>query len=212
MVVAFLKEAKESCYEELGMAEDARIFTADREGIEQLAAFLCANAQHRYNLYTQYCEEHHWNPETAVAKQEVFSHMRESFRPILVLFERYSDLLSVTMEISGYLAKFSSVYVLARYAQIYLMAGFYSDEPPYLWGNELYKCFNTGKMTLLFGEKLNKQSLVQLPYDMERLLSQKDGNHFIMSYRGELHHLIMPCGELRKETVKTDDDSIFEDG
>lgn len=212
MVVAFLKEAKESCYEELGMAEDARIFTADREGIEQLAAFLCANAQHRYNLYTQYCEEHHWNPETAVAKQEVFSHMRESFRPILVLFERYSDLLSVTMEISGYLAKFSSVYVLARYAQIYLMAGFYSDEPPYLWGNELYKCFNTGKMTLLFGEKLNKQSLVQLPYDMERLLSKKGGNHFIMSYRGELHHLIMPCGELRKETVKTDDDSIFEDG
>ena len=81
-----------------------------------------------------------------------------------------------------------------------------------VWGNELYKCFNTGKMTLLFGEKLNKQSLVQLPYDMERLLSKKGGNHFIMSYRGELHHLIMPCGELRKETVKTDDDSIFEDG
>lgn len=91
------------------------------------------------------------------------------------------------------------------------MAGCYSDEPPFLWGNELYKCFNTEKLALLFGEKLNRQSLVKLPYDMERLLVKKPANHFLMSYRGELHHLLMPCGELRQEKVKTDDDSIFED-
>ena len=112
---------------------------------------------------------------------------------------------------AGYLKQFSSVYVLYRYAQIYLMAGLYSDEPPFLWGNELYKCFNTEKLALLFGEKLNRQSLVKLPYDMERLLVKKPANHFLMSYRGELHHLLMPCGELRQEKVKTDDDSIFED-
>lgn len=130
---------------------------------------------------------------------------------ILVIFERYSDLVSVTTEVAGYLKQFSSVYVLSRYAQIYLMAGLYSDEPPFLWGNELYKCFNTEKLALLFGEKLNRQSLVKLPYDMERLLVKKPANHFLMSYRGELHHLLMPCGELRQEKVKTDDDSIFED-
>ena len=74
-----------------------------------------------------------------------------------------------------------------------------------------YKCFNTEKLALLFGEKLNRESLVKLPYDMERLLVKKPANHFLMSYRGELHHLLMPCGELRQEKVKTDDDSIFED-
>lgn len=211
MVVAFLKAAKESCLEELKLPEDARIFESKAEGIGQLAAFLCANAQHRYNLYTQYCEEKQWDPETAIAKQETFSHMRGMFRPILVIFERYSDLVSVTTEVAGYLKQFSSVYVLSRYAQIYLMAGLYSDEPPFLWGNELYKCFNTEKLALLFGEKLNRQSLVKLPYDMERLLVKKPANHFLMSYRGELHHLLMPCGELRQEKVKTDDDSIFED-
>ena len=211
MVVAFLKAAKESCLEELKLPEDARIFESRAEGIGQLAAFLCANAQHRYNLYTQYCEEKQWDPETAIAKQETFSHMRGMFRPILVIFERYSDLVSVTTEVAGYLKQFSSVYVLSRYAQIYLMAGLYSDEPPFLWGNELYKCFNTEKLALLFGEKLNRQSLVKLPYDMERLLVKKPANHFLMSYRGELHHLLMPCGELRQEKVKTDDDSIFED-
>lgn len=55
--------------------------------------------------------------------------MRGMFRPILVIFERYSDLVSVTTEVAGYLKQFSSVYVLSRYAQIYLMAGLYSDEP-----------------------------------------------------------------------------------
>lgn len=62
-----------------------------------------------------------------------------------------------------------------------------------------------------FRRKTEPASLVSFPTNMERLLVKKPANHFLMSYRGELHHLLMPCGELRQEKVKTDDDSIFED-
>lgn len=211
MVIAFLKRKSESCISELELPDDARIFGTDGEGIEQLAAFLLANADHRYKLYEQYCEEHHLDADTAIAKQEVFLHMRDSLRPIFVLFERYSDLAAHATETTGYLSKFSSVYLLAKYCQMYFAALFYEDEPAFLWGGELYKCYNPEKLALLFGGRSDRQRIVQLPYDMEKLLAKKEYNHFAMSYRGELRHLIMPCGEIEKNADITDDDSIFED-
>ena len=136
--------------------------------------------------------------------------MRGSLRPILVIFEKYSDLVMFTTETAGYVSKFSSAYVLAKYCQIYFAASFYSDEPAFLWGSELFKCYNPARLALLFSGRLNKQSIVRLTSDVENALAKKDYNHFIMSYRDELHHLVMPCGEIVKDNSVTDDDSIFE--
>ena len=211
MVLTLLKRKSESCFENLVFPSDARIFAASKEDIEQFATFLLVNVNHRYELYKQYCEKNGLNEETAIEKQDVFLYMRNNFRPIIVFIERYSYLVSFTIENAGFLSKFSSSYILAKYCQIYFVAGFYSDEPTFLWGNDLFKCYNPQKMALLFGTKLDKQYIVRLPYDVEKLLSKKDYNHFIMSYRKELHHMVMPCGEIIVDNEKSDDDSIFED-
>ena len=135
--------------------------------------------------------------------------MHEQAKPILFVIERYADLCKTTQEVDGLLRVFSSIYLLAKQYQIYIVAGFYPHEESLLLGNKLYDSFQKEKLAMLFGGAYAGQKLLTLPFQIKESDQPGAYNECLMSYRGELHELLMPCGELKRETEDMDTASIF---
>lgn len=211
MIPIFVKRRKESCIGDLTLPEKSKIFETTPEDIENIITLLMANVGHRYNLYEQYCTEHELEPETAIQKSEVFAYTRQNFNPLMVIFEKFSDLVELTMDTSGFLKKLSAVFLLTKYTQIYLFACFYPNEKAFLWGNDVYTCFNQQKNILLFGNDVKRQQLARVPYDMAEKLAKVNYNLCSMQYKNDFHQFIMPCGEISANSVDEDDLPIFEE-
>ena len=71
------------------------------------------------------------------------------------------------------------------------------------------RIISKGEMVLLFGGLYNRQGLVELDYQYEKIISSVQYNHGLMQYRGHIYELTMPCGHIEEDVVLPDDASIF---
>ena len=107
------------------------------------------------------------------------------------------------------LNKFAAYFTLASRYQIYMIACAYPGDDKKLSGCELIGYFNTEKMAMLFGGRLDKQPLVALPGEYAKKTEKGPYNRCLMYYRKDLYTLLMPCGELKAERVDEEQLSIF---
>ena len=209
MAVLFARRREGSCFEELTYAKDVLSYATDAKDTVEMKDILLGKIQQRHARFLKYCEEQGLDPEKKDIHLELFSWMHEQAKPILFVIERYADLCKTTQEVDGLLRVFSSIYLLAKRYQIYIVAGFYPHEESLLLGNKLYDCFQKEKLAMLFGGAYAGQKLLTLPFQIKESDQPGAYNECLMSYRGELHELLMPCGELKRETEDMDTASIF---
>ncbi|MCD7819598.1 MAG: type VII secretion protein EssC [Lachnospiraceae bacterium] len=210
MGILFLRRRENSCFEKLKYTAQVHAYDADEQGISMIYQIALAKIKERNERLQKYCEENNLNPKKQDIHLDVFSYMHANVTPILIILERYADLCEASRNTDGLIGIFSSIYLLARRFQIYIVGCFYPDENAVLTGSKIYDCFNKEKLCMLFGGCLSKQKLVSVPYDMGSTERPSAYNRCVMSYQGAFYPMLMPCGEKKKEVLSEDDRPIFE--
>lgn len=210
MGVVFLKRRENSCMEQLQHTERLNVFETTVEGATTVYQALWVEMKERRELLKAYCDAHGLDYLKNEVYRETFDYMRNHVRPLLIIFESYADLCRAAKEDEELLKVYSYIYQWTRRTQIYLIGGFYPDEEGVLLTSRLYECFNPEKLTMLFGGSLSRQSLVTLPYELNKVQKQTAYNECIMYYRSELYRMLMPCGVPGKSQIQNEDEcSIF---
>lgn len=211
MGVVFLMRREGSCLERLRHTERLNVFDTTAEGMTRVYQALWVEIKKRREILKAFCEEQGLDYGRSEVYRETFAHMRGQVRPLMVIFESYADACKTAKEEEELQKIYSHIYQWTRRTQIYLAGGFYPDEEGILLTSELYRCFNPDKLVMLFGGSLSRQNLVSLPYELGKIQKPTAYNQCVMHYRGELHTLLMPCGERsRAEEQDEEERSIFE--
>jgi len=210
MAVVFARRIKNSVLGQLDAPEDIHTFEMNKEGVEDFFGLMVGNVAHRYEIFKEYCEAHEEDPNNTNCSAEAFAYMRAQTRPIMVIIESFADLVHMSTEMEGLLSQFSSVCLLAGCCNMYLFSGFYRGDPGFVWGNDLYKCYNPDKLALLFGGMLKDQSIASVPYNWPQYEKPDMPNGCVVQYRDALYPLLMPCGVVESAKADEDEAPIFE--
>ena len=209
MVVVFLKNHHKSRLERLKHGGSVYAFEGDAKGVEQVSRILLGKIGKRHELFLNYCKENGLNTEKPDIYLDVYDYMRGQLRPILFVAERYADLCEAVKSVTGLVSSYSSLYLLARRYQIYIIGCFYPEDSGQLAGEAIFDCFNPDRLAMLFGGMLKKQQLVGVPFDAGEREKTSAYNRCLMSYEGEIYPVFMPCGEQEKEELPEDDRPVF---
>lgn len=182
----------------------------DAGGLTELCKLLSKEIMSRNDVLTEYCTRNGLDSERMDIRDETFDYMRSKVRPLLVIMEGYADLCRQAEDgDENLLKKLAAFFALAARYQIYMIACTYPDDDKKLSGCELINYYNTEKLTMLFGGRLDKQPLLGLPAEYKKNTQRGPYNRCLMYYREDYYALLMPCGELKAEMVDEDKLSIF---
>ena len=184
-------------------------FAGDEEGITKVQQLMYAVISKREPILQEFCTANSTTPESADIEQQSFSWMREHVKPTLLVIERFADLCVTTPDADELVAKYGLIFQLAKRYQIYIIGGFYPGDSSAVITNQIFQRFNPQKMCMLFGGMLSGQCLLKGLSSMGENDKASAYNRCIMSYRGDIHKLMMPCGELKEKVLPEDDRPIF---
>ena len=192
------------------LTEGAVFLNADEEGLKEFSRLFSKEILTRNKVLTEYCAQNKIDPERADVRDKTFDYMRRNVRPLFILLEGYADLCRLAEDgDEKLLNKFAAYFTLASRYQIYMIACAYPGDDKKLSGCELIGYFNTEKMAMLFGGRLDKQPLVPLPAEYGKSSGKGPYNRCLMYYRKDCYALLMPCGELKAEKIDEEQLSIF---
>ena len=133
--------------------------------------------------------------------------MRRETTPFFVIIENYAEFVQSADETTPQVWKV--LMEIARYYNIFFLAGYEPDDTGKLFANVMQSAFNPDKNTILFGGQMDKQKLVTLDYKSTiKTILPKIGRG-LMEYRGQTYSITMPCGEMQEAAVSEEDASIF---
>ena len=210
VIFVWMRSPDASQFDRLKYTDGVNAFDATPEMVEQIINTLLWHINDRRNVFLQYCQQEGLDPLKQSSLTSAGTYLRSRLTPFFVLFERLVDLTAAPQKVEGLLSGFSSVCELAKFYNIFLIGCIYPDEDQLLIGSKLYSCFNPERLGMLFGGNLKKQRFLTMPYNIGKQDGMDAFNQCIMSYRGDLHPLMMPCGVLEKEILPEDDRPIFE--
>ena len=193
------------------LTEDAVFLNTDAEGMAKFSSLFSREILRRNKILTEYCAQKGLDPGRMDVRDITFAYMRRNVKPLLVLMEGYADLCRLAQQGDvKQLNKIAAYFTLAGRYQIYLIACTYPEDDKKLSGCELISYFNKEKMSMLFGGRLDKQTLAALPAAYAKKTEKGPYNRCLMYYRKDFYTLLMPCGELKADRVDEEQLSIFE--
>ena len=207
--VLFMKRAGKTAYNKLKHTEGVVTLDANAEGVNMAADTLLVKIKERWDAYKELCAERGLVPEDESSAIALFDAMRERFKPIFTIYERYADIIDASKTMDGLVSKHSSVYLLAKYTLIYIIGCFYPEDAGSLTASEIYGSFNKEKLAMLFGGNTVKQKIVKLPDAFEMGDKLDVYNRCVMSYRNGAYFVFMPCGVKEEIELPEDERSIF---
>ena len=174
---------------------------AGKEIISEIVKFV----EERKPIRNRFCEEHGIETSAISSLAVAENTIRAETEPIFILIESFLAFANC-MKSEEIVMK--TVFEIARYYNILFLAGYDPDDTSKLFANTLQNLFNPDRNILLFGGKMDKQTLVSLNFkETVKETLQKFGRG-LMEYRGKTYTITMPCGsESKEETVE--EASIF---
>ena len=211
VVFVLMRTPSDSRFKHLRYTDGDGITVLDAEpiGVGNIVQTLVHVIAERRKVFLQYCERENLDPDKPSSLQTADDYLRSELKPLIVLFERLSDIIVANRDAKNLEDSFIFVFEQASHYQIYLIGCVYPDESSLLRGSSLYARFNPDCLVMLFGGNLKKQSILSVPYNMGSQDRKDDFNRCYMAYRGELHPMLMPCGIPEKEILPEDDRPIF---
>ena len=188
--------------------KDAQIWNSEKEEITKLWNELADLVKERRELFHGYCDEKEIDLATPGLEKEKEDFMREATRPVIVLMERFLDVCSNKDESAEQI--FTTLFGVLRLNNIYFIGGFYPGDGEVLYSESMAKKFNPDSLIMMFGGQLDKQGLISLPYEYEKMREPGKYNRCLMEYRKKLYALFVPCGLPEEAKQDGDERSIFD--
>lgn len=209
VMFVFMRRLEGSRFEKLRYTDGVNIFDSDPQTVDTIANTLLFHIKQRRDTFLEYCGREGLDPEKESSLNAAGDYLRASLKPLVVVFERMADIVAAKEKVEGLVGRLTSVYVLAKYYNVFLIGCIYPNEQQILGASPLYSSFNPERLAMLFGGNLKEQQILSLPYRMEGQEGIGAFNRCVMGYRGEIHQLMMPCGVLEEEILPEDDRPIF---
>ena len=162
----------------------------------------------RKNYRNQYCEDNSISPNSADVMKRCQNYIRTNTEPLIIVFENFAEFCNKASKRSSQCMQ--QIMANGKGYNYYFIACYGPGDDSDLRGNVIHTCFNPDQFILLYGGQFDKQRLISLPYDYQKLDKPlKKYNSLFMQYRASLYPLFMPCGDLKKSVEDPDDEDIM---
>lgn len=141
-----------------------------------------------------------------IREEKVWEYLYRETVPLLLVIESYAEFCQTLDSIS--IMVYDKLFQNLNGLNIYILAFFYPDDPEEIKEQYIYSGFNEENI-LLFGGRLDKQSLVKFSQESQEKGKSYPFNTCLMKYRSSYHVLTMPCGEIQQEVPDPDSQDIF---
>ena len=183
----------------------ARVLSCSPEDLSALSALLVDEIKRRNVFRDAYCEQQGIPESTPGRSKLAEKYIRANSRPLLVLFESFSDLCAAELD-EAQTGIYSVFFDQMFGYNIYFAACFYPEDDSSFSGSDLIKCYNRAGLLLLFGGCFNQYSGSKLPFQMSKMdRKEPDLSQFIMQYQSEYYSMTMPGLQLFASEEDPDD-------
>ena len=191
----------------LQSARDVFLIEDTANAAKELTDALTELITNRKPIRNRFCAAHGLEPSDRNSLIAAWDTMRRETTPFFVIIENYAEFVQSADETTPQVWKV--LMEIARYYNIFFLAGYEPDDTGKLFANVMQSAFNPDKNTILFGGQMDKQKLVTLDYKSTiKTILPKIGRG-LMEYRGQTYSITMPCGEMQEAAVSEEDASIF---
>lgn len=184
-----------------------KYYNCNPEDIKAFVDYIVGELYQRKRIREAFCQEQKLDLRGKEATKKVFNYMKENVVSLVIFFESFSDFAK---EADDSVKKImDAVFQISHALQIYRVACFEPDDAKNISSDVLLKNYNPDNLHMMFGGKLDRQGLINLPYKLSDITDTLQYNRCIMHYRNEFYTLQVPCGKISK-TEKDEFSSIFE--
>lgn len=183
----------------------ARTFNLSTASLAQFRGVLVEESTARNQLIQSYCAENNIAGEPIEGYRQTYAYIRNNTAPIMLFFESFADFCASLDLFSSIV--FDKIFSTAQSRNIYVVACFEPEDYKQITSSTVYFGFNSEGNILLFGGQFDKQKIY--PLESTAASNMLQFNAGIMHYQGQLHPIIMPCGELPTDEKYEDEESIF---
>ena len=213
--VIILKSARDSVFRMQGRHrvdekyfKEARVFSVNDE-VKAFSDVIVGLLQDRVQVAFDACQKEEVDHNSPEAAAFIADDLAEAFPPVFVLIENFMDLCNAVQDKEDMQQRLQSILILSALCKIYVLGGFYPDDQRSLRDSSMAGVFNKEHLTLLFGGRLESQSLINVPFGVEGKNQVGAFDRFLMHYRGEDHACFMPCKSTENNEEDPDMASIF---
>lgn len=190
----------------LSKSDNVSVISDVKNGAKELRQRLTEEIIARQTIRNRFCEEHglvQSERESLIAASPTIC---QETAPCFVIIENYAECVLGADEATTKI--WETILQIARYYNIYFLAGYEPGDTSKLYGNAMQTTFNPDNNTILFGGQMDKQTLISLDYNTSITAVLPQIGRGLMGYRGQIYSITMPCGEAQEE-VNEEDASIF---
>ena len=199
--------AQNGLLEQIGIREEnVQVFRSTKEDCSELWQQMMEILKERNKEFQDYCEANGISANNQNIAKKMTDFMQKNTRPIITVIEKFSDFCENKDE--GADTIYPSIFKALKFYNIYYLGGFYQEEEMY--GEPITSAFNPEALIMLIGGKLDRQHLVNLPYEVQRKNEGNKYNQCLMKYRNEYYPLYIPCDALTDEQIDEEERSIFQ--
>ena len=191
----------------LSASGDAVVIGDAANAVKELTEVLGDLIAQRKAIRNRYCEAHGLAPSEMNSLIEASDTIRRETDPCFVMIENFAEFALSADEFMPKVWK--TILQIARYYNIYFLAGYEPDDSAKLTGHAMQTVFNPDRNIILFGGRMDKQNLVALDYKSTIQTVLPKFGRGLMEYRGQTYSISMPCGEMQQAAVSEEDASIF---
>lgn len=213
----FIVRRKSGTIFDLGVEKDLRnlfgehikLFDMNTNELNTLVSLIIENIQKTKKAYRDEFCLLNGIPESDLGRTKKASkYIRENSRPLVVLFESFSDLIATEMD-ADLQSEYNALFSTLKGYNVYFVGCFYPEDDSQSV-HPLFRSFNKEDFSLLFGGQFHKQWITSIPSEFRKMEKiNPNYNRFLMKYHNDIHKMIMPCGELATISKDPDEEEII---
>ncbi len=174
----------------------------------QIVELLISVIEERKTIRNQYCRQHGIDQSLRDSLKKAEDTIRKETDPVFVVIENFLSFSNQMGKQTKETTVMKTIFEIAKYYNIYFLAGYDPNDTEKLIGSPLHTAFNPDRNIILFGGRTDKQNLVSLDYKSVIKETLPKYGRGMMEYRGKLYTISMPCGA-QQQSVSEEESSIF---
>lgn len=186
----------------------ARCYAPTEEALKRLKTDLEETLKERRPVIEEIARKEGLRLALPEDRSRLYASLYEVCRPVLVFLESFPETCRAADEVTANI--FGAVYL--KHANRFLLSfvgGFEPEEKEDYLDTVLCRTFRPWEQALLFGGRLNGQAFLDVSELDRRFHQVLPYPKAVMRYQDRFYSLQMPCGELIREEIDEDEQSIF---
>lgn len=215
MDLIFVKRNSESIFDSgainLSANTNLTLFESTKQSSAELCQLLIDEIKKRKVYRNEFCTMNNIPLEQAKLPHNVkksFNYIKENTTPLSIVFEDFLDFSENSHDST--FSIYQDIFANGKGYNFYFFGCFYPIGSANLARNLLAKTYVDTALLLLFGNKIDSQTLVALPAEYRKVNALKlKNNEFLMRYNDFFYPMMMPSQPLLDKEIDPDDKPII---